>query len=189
MIIPVGYGQVNFLFGGVGLPTGAQCTLGFDNDASMTAAEAADEFGSAFVDHIVGNLSSSTQFNGTLVKLGPNETGPSAIFNTAASGTDGANQGPPMSCALISKITALGGRKGRGRMFLPGIEDSDIDTGGDIGAGKQSSLNTNFANFLADLTTLQLFPVLLHNDSTVPTTITEFVCQTRMATQRRRQRR
>jgi hypothetical protein len=146
MIIPASYGQVNFLFGGVGLPTGAQCTLGFDHDASRTAAEVADEFASAWVSNIQSNLSGSTTFEGTLVKFGPNDTGPSAVFPAAVPGSDGTSQSGPQVCALISKITALGGRKGRGRMYLPGIEDSDLDTGGNIGAGKQTNLNTKSAS-------------------------------------------
>jgi len=189
MIIPTGYGQVNFMFTGLGVPLGAECTLGFDNDLTQTAQACADGFATIWVSNIMSHLSSNITFAGTLVKLGPNATGPSAVSPASQPGSDGSAMTPPANAFLGRKVTQLGGRKGRGRMFVPGLEDSDVDTGGFVGSGKLSALTTAFNDFLSDATSLDLFPVLLHGDSTTPTLIDELTVDSRCGTQRRRQRR
>jgi len=190
VIIPIGFGQVNFIHAGPGNPLGAQCTLGFDNTGSgQTAQACADSFATLWVNRIMPNLSSSTEFTGTLVKLGPNSTGPSAVSPASVNGGDGAAQCGPQVACIISKVTAQGGRRGKGSMFLPVIEDSDVDTGGAIAGGKTTALLTDFNDFLVDAIALDLVPVLLHSGGQTPTPITEMVPMAQSGSQRRRNRR
>lgn len=188
MIIPAGFGQANFLFGGISAPLGAAVTLAFSNDDGASALEVAENLGSMFAVRITPNLSSGITQTGCLVKLGPNATGPSAFEAFAALGTQAAAGLTPAVAYLVRKNTALGGREGRGRMFIPGGVESALDNSGNVISGTLAGLQAAFNNLFADMVAGFVPPVLLHNSATVPTDITSFSVDSRAATQRRRQR-
>lgn len=189
MIIPEEYGQVNFRHAGIGLPNGAECTLGFNNEGGpLQADEAAEAWATIWAANIVPQMSSSVTFTGTYVKLGPNQFGPFAEFPAAVQGSEGSTCDVPSVAALIIKNTALGGRQGRGRMFLPGLEENEINTGGEISSTRRTLLDAGFVDLMADATTALMLPVVLHNDALAPTPITSMVTAGLAATQRRRLR-
>jgi hypothetical protein len=60
--------------------------------------------------------------------------------------------GPPQVTALIQKVTALGGRSRRGRLYLSGVRDVDVDGGmGVLVAGYRTALQNAFSSFLGDI--------------------------------------
>lgn len=103
----------------------------------------------------------------------------------------GGNANPPLSpqvCYLIRKTTGTAGRKNRGRMFLPGCNESNVDGNGRVASDIQLELNTRLGAWAADATGADAEFVILHNSSSDPTTITSLACQSVVATQRRRLR-
>lgn len=192
-VIPDDYAQANFKFGGTGVPSGAEVTLGLSVAAgSPTPATIGADLIANWMATIATVMPSSIVLEGCLVKFGPNDLGPSAEVSGGGPGTGGGAQTSIAVAILVQKLTAIGGRPGRGRMFIPGAQESEVAPDGTLSgafvAGLQSELNT----FYADMVTNGIPPYLLHSVGsplTTPTAITSFQVQSVVATQRRRQRR
>lgn len=189
VIIPEGYGQATFLHTGSGAPFGAACTLGFINGGDDTAAQAAEDWALSWSFWITPHLSSVINFAGCLVKLGPNDTGASALHPAADPGDQASTGVSPAVCYLIRKNTLFGGRQGRGRMFLPGPIETTVGPGGDVPSATITSLTTAFGNFFDSAVGRSQQPQLLHDSGLAPYPITGFSVDPRVATQRRRNRR
>lgn len=96
----------------------------------------------------------------------------------------------PGTALLLTKHTNLGGRKGRGRCYLPGLSEAAVDAGGNL-TGDVSGMRTDAEKFWEDMTfgTPLEVPVLFHDDDTTPPSpITDFSMSSQVATQRRRLR-
>lgn len=189
MRIPIGFAQVAHDFGGNGLAFPAAVVYGVDISGSLTPSEMAESLHIAFGAEILEVVNESVQLERTRVKYGPQDLGPFGEFSdTIVGGTPGA--GSPSNCAfLITKSTGLGGRKGRGRMYLPGCTESQVGSDGALDAGQQALLQTAMTNWQGALTFVGQPLVLLHNDETSPTPVTSLSVQGVIATQRRRMRR
>jgi hypothetical protein len=133
-----------------------------------------------------------------LVKFGPFEDGPSAVTPVGgAIGAGGGDAVPPSVTLLVQKLTTIGGHVGRGRMFMPGLLEAVVDVGGLVSSGAVTSLQANFNKTLTDMDTGLIPMYLLHNfdpddDEDTPrdpTKVTSLVVQSRIATQRHRNRR
>lgn len=209
-VIPAGFAQVNLRFSGSAVPLGAEITFGVENSTPLTADTIADT---------VGDVIAGTDWDGywpntmglasILVKLGPNATGASAELAYAIAGTSFANAEAPNVAALVTKVTASGGRRGKGRFFQPVPAEAIVATGGLLDSAWQAGLQSELANFLADMSTAGLPLVVLHSypytwtlvggvpkrdyDTgaalPVPTPITSLNVAQRVASQRRRNRR
>lgn len=89
---------------------------------------------------------------------------------------------PTAMSAIMTKVTATLGRKGRGRMFIPGaMAESNVAANGGVATTAQTSYNNAGANFLGKLNVgvlgaPSLPPVLLHSDVTLPTPIISLKC-------------
>lgn len=99
----------------------------------------------------------------------------------------------PSNCALIvKKNTALGGRRFRGRMFVPPIilNEGAVDAAGNILTSPLASIQGNFDLWLAAMIADDWAPVLFHQGAgaPAPTAITSFTCDSLIGTQRRRMR-
>lgn len=188
-VIPIGFGQCNFKHVSASIVGEAECTLGFENGTGGSAQTAADALAVMWVARIMPLLSSGLQFTGTLVKLGPNTTGPSAISPASTSGGDAAAIVPGNVSVLIKKVVNAGGRKNRGRLFLPGLDEADVDSASGVASAKLTALGTGFTNLYNDMVAADLTPYVLHGDLTAPSLMTGFAPQLKVATQRRRLRR
>lgn len=193
MLIPVGAAQVNWRLGGAGLPLGAEVTLAVTvNDFVGTPADAATAAGAAWADNIMENLCNQVTFVNTHIKYGPTATGPAADQPYAVNGGIVDDPSPPNISVLVRKNTALGGRSGRGRMYIPGIGEGSTLTGGVLRAGDVGALQADLDAMHAQLIAANLRPLLLHSpDAPIAdvTEVTSFTVDTRVATQRRRLRR
>jgi hypothetical protein len=139
---------------------------------------------------VLNQLSDDIALQRTIVKFGPSETGPSGEFVDTRTGSITGDGSSAAVAALCRKITELGGRKGRGRWYLPGMAEANVTSGGALNATYLGNLNTDLEVFRAFIDgTVDAAMVLLHNDLTTPTLVTELVAQGTVATQRRRQRR
>lgn len=192
-VIPTGFGQVNWILGGAGLPTGAEVTCGVNiGGFAGTATDAADALATVFVDNILPRIVSSVQLAQTLVKFGPTATGPSGTSSTGGTGSAGGAGASSAVSALVHKNTSFGGRAGKGRMYIPGLQESDVSNAGVIDSGAAGAWATSLGAMLSDMFTADLPAVLLHgvgSPISAPTTITSFSLDPTVATQRRRQRR
>jgi hypothetical protein len=97
---------------------------------------------------------------------------------------------PSNTSLLIKKQTTLGGRKGRGRMFVPpfGVQEVEVDASGFIGSTILGINQGYWSSFLTDLGSDDLDPYLFHSDATAPSLITGLSIESQVATQRRRMR-
>ena len=193
MIIPDGFAQLNFIHTGAGIPTGAQWTLGVGlDDFAGSPSDLAQESEIWILDsNLYALVSASVVMTSVLCKYGPNETGPSALEPANEPGTAAAQMVPNTSY-LIHKNTSLGGHAGRGRCYVPGVPEEDINLDGVLESGRAAGITSCFGSILASMTGTGVVPVVLHAEDSplsVPTAITSFSCDTKVATQRRRLRR
>lgn len=193
MIIPTNFAQINVIHTGSVVPTGAEWTLGVAHDGFVgDPNDVAQAFETILLDStLYASVANDCDVTSVLVKFGPNDTGASGLEPANEPGTGGTG-GAAAPAYLIHKNTALGGRAGRGRFFLPGIPETAIGPGGAIVGGALSAINAALASMHADLVGADLPPVLLHSAGSpisAPTTITSFSVDATAATQRRRQRR
>lgn len=208
-VIPNGWGIATCNFLGNNLPHGGAVVFGFQNVAVASANTCALNIHNA-VGTQVDNLSSAdVTFVSVDVKLGPNSTGAIGSFTGAGIvGATGSTSLSPGTTLLMEKATAFGGRRGRGRMFWPGVYDGWVDDTGALTSGVASTINTACASMLSDLTAAGVPMALLHTPSytweivggqprrvyadpgtvPVPFLVSGLTADARVATQRRRLR-
>jgi hypothetical protein len=192
MLIPSGFGQINWIFASSGAPLGAEVTCGCEtSDFVGTPTEAAEAAFDAWDAGPQSVQQSTIILVGTRVKFGPTATGPTGEF---AGNLPGGLGGSGVSAAvslLVAKTTSFGGRAGRGRMFMPGMTEADVGPNGVVDSAYLGAAQTAFDTLHTALNTANLQPVLLHSETSplsTPTIIDAFVVQGTVATQRRRQR-
>lgn len=187
LIIPPGYGSAAFIFtGSVGTPEHVT-TLGVDlSGAGGDFVGAANRLMKAYGLTLMGQTYSSLTLTRVTLSVGQDGPGGSVDSDTDAyvGGKTGSAQAVAMA-PVVRKVTGEIGRRGRGRMFPPGmLATSEVDTNGMISAGRRTSLQTAFDDFFTDLKfndggvgepTMQ--PVLLHSSGPgagVPSVMTGF---------------
>lgn len=189
MTIPSGFAQCNLRFGGIAAPLGSEVVLGINQpDFGPGPIDVAEVVADHWVSDILPLQSSALVLQSVLCKFGPDVDGPSAEFTVGTAGGAAATTVPPNVALLVRKNTASGGRKNRGRMFVPGIVEGNVDQSGDMDGTVLGNWQTALDDFLDGLDTAQHTMVLLHGDDTDPTTVTSLTAQVRVATQRRRLR-
>ena len=118
-----------------------------------------------------------------------------SVSSTGASVSGGdSGQHPPTAVSVLArKVTNDIGRRGRGRMFLPGVgSESDIDQDGSLVPGAQAALQPELDEFFDLLdgdggATTPLSPVLLHATAPAdPTPIVAFTLAPLVGIQRGR---
>jgi hypothetical protein len=189
MIIPAGFAQATVTYGGAALPFGAVTTMGLDPTGSLTVEDVAEAFHGIWTTQWDNVLIDAVTMVSTEVKFGPNASGPTAVFTDPITG-DLSDSGSPANTAfLVHKNTAIGGRQGRGRIYVPGVSEALVGAAGALTSGTVTSINTLMATIGASLALAGCPCVLLHSDALTPTPITTFSCDGKAATQRRRLRR
>jgi hypothetical protein len=192
-VIPNGFAQANFRYSGGGFPEGAEWTLGLDVSGAIGGpVGVATDLLTNYTATIRTVLPAATVLTSVLVKFGPNDLGPSGEVAGSYPGTGGGVQTSSAVAILVRKVTSIGGRPGRGRFFLPGVQESEVDAAGILTTGFVDGLQDEMDNFYAELVSSAMPPVLLHSETSplsTPTVITSFQVDARVATQRRRQRR
>jgi hypothetical protein len=186
MIIPVGFGQANLFFTGDDCPRGAQVTFGFSNDTPLSALDAAGVIAGIAASDLMPQFSSAVTLEQVKVKLGPNDTGDEALVAAGVAGSVSGDGYSPQVAALVVKQTALGGREGRGHMFLPGLYEGASTGAGRFAATPLSNWQDTVDSFLDDLSSAAVPMYLLHNSATAPTAVQALQVAPLFASQRRR---
>jgi hypothetical protein len=192
--IPPGYAQLALQWQIIGGSKIFVSTLGF-----LPAAGEIDPQAMANAMDVLwltrfGPAQTSNQYNRlpTIVRYRPAGGGDVQIAQSGVTspGTAVWSPPPPNTVLLVTKVTALGGRKNRGRMYLPPcfITESEINQLGIINAGWLTSLQTLLTGFRADVVASSRSLQLLHSGVEAPTAITALTHNNMVATQRRRLR-
>lgn len=113
------------------------------------------------------------------------------VLPTSVAGTNTITSNPASVAALLRKNTALGGRRGRGRMFFPWcIDDAMVDERGAINSAVVTTLTNAGTAFVGALTTGNCSMFLLHRagqtPTAAPTQVTSMTCDPIIGSQRRR---
>lgn len=184
-IIPEGYGQATIFFSGAGAPLGAATTFGFANPTDKGAAQLANNVEASWVTAMIPKMSSALTQYQVQIKLGPNDEGATAENNDVNVGTAAATAVSPNVAWLVDKVTALGGRRHKGRMFVPGLVEGDVSASGIItGSGYQTAVDDLYDFLVAD----DINMVILHNSVGTPTPVTSLSSNAKVGTLRRRLR-
>lgn len=187
MLIPPGFIAVFARFkSAIGHPCQNVCGYAITDVWTQAATDAvsADLAGS-----YKQQLNTGGSFDGVHILVG--NDGDDLAFDSvsgAGAGTrSGALQAPQVQ-GLLRKRTGLAGRKGRGRMFIPDMFESQVDDSGGVDATGLARLNdiAQTWNSALGVGVLIDFPVILHSDATVPTRITNVEAEHKVATLRRR---
>jgi hypothetical protein len=114
-----------------------------------------------------------------------------AVDGTNVAGTKSIIGPPPSVCLLIHKQSDRGGRRGRGRMFLPNaIANADLAENGTLLSASVTALTTAFNLWVAKIATANLPMAILHSPGKTapgsPNLVTSFSIDKIVGTQRRR---
>lgn len=194
--IPVGEFQCALRWLAVGDPQEMIVTLGIRETTETTATQMADIVYTAATTGTtsIANAAAMTtpyRFQGVTVQK-QDDLG-RIVWNKTLpiTGTGSPSTILPNNCSLlVHKLTAVGGRTGRGRMYPPPYTpgEADIDAFGQIDSTTWGTVNNRWQQFWTNLINAPVDPVLFHETPSASTLLTGFMLDTRIATQRRRMR-
>lgn len=194
MELPEGYANCRYIFSCTGVLEPMSFAIGIDLTIGLTVQEQAEACFAAFTTTVIVDPDFMTigwTFLGTSVTKTVGGEPVVAEEMISMPGTGAGDALVVNSSVLVRKVTASGGRKHRGRCFLPpyGTHNGQVDAAGNLDTGHRNNLNADWAGFYDALVAGGVSPVLLHSDPLdTPTPITSFVVQGVLATQRRRMR-
>lgn len=168
LIIPPGYAQcsVQMLHASVTRP--AYITLGVDwRTVGGDFAGAVVGFGDNLIPALDDRVDSNVTFGPIIARVGSDDGALVYEDTRLTAGARNMASASPSVSVLVEKRTARGGRRGRGRMFVPWAcsvgSASDTDEAGKLSSAAITAwvgtLATIMSNFAADATPL----VILHN--------------------------
>lgn len=179
LVIPEGFASAAFVFTGAAGTQPFVTTLGLNIGSETTSfVDVANAVKAAYVSSLGPVTWNGLVLDRVTLSVGSSGPGGSVDSDTAPDAM-GASMSAPMTLALAAiarKSTDRLGRSGRGRMFLPGVlNEVDVDPDGSITTARRATLNAALDDFLDDLTTALVEPVLLHSTGVTvftPTPIT-----------------
>lgn len=187
LVIPSGYALAAWQFTSANGTAPFVTTCGVSVPSSVPA-DLVDVANSLFTEYANELLPAThTQMTLERVSLQVDTAGGLASYDSDLSSEGGGDSSAPMPYAaaiIMRKITAVGGRAGRGRMFLPGTASENVvDQNGIVDSVQRAALNTAMENLWDQhaVTIPTSNPVLLHDEAspvTAPSTITSFQCST-----------
>lgn len=192
--IPEGFFNCRYLFSATGVidqfgfGIAGQADVGMDVDEIATTCYDAwaAQWGGSPAAIFVGYSFLGTQVTKTLAGA------PIIGQHLATINGTGSIGAPSLNLAvLVRKQTASGGRKNRGRLFMPPInlDEDNVAVSGVLSGGYQDAQQIKFDAFHDALVGDLVPPWLLHSDpADAPVPITGFAVQSLCATQRRRMR-
>lgn len=188
MQIPAGYANVSFYAKIGGQAHTAETSIGYNLEAwTPTDIDAIYDAWATFGG--AAGWPSTVQIKGVQVTVGTADPTAPLVYDyeDVVTGSGSANLCPPNTTFLVKKFTLLGGRKGRGRMFIPFVGESLVDNSGVLTSGTAGAINDALDDLITAVdAVIGGTPHLLHSDATDPTEITGFACAASVATQRRR---
>lgn len=199
LIIPPGFALGAHRHTITGDPEEMIVTMGYDvssPDVAISQQDLANRLHTAYANAMKESLTPQTTVVGLTLYFGQDGGDPVVVAsnNAPVVGTSSGSALPPSVAVLVRKVTALGGRQGRGRMFIPGFNEAGVDPSGALVGANLTQLQTDLNQWMGFLNGPGgegVDPVLLHSTGetvTAPTVISSFSAQPKVATQRRRLR-
>lgn len=196
VIIPPGFAAASMEHWLGNYPRPAVTTWGLDiSGASYSPDELAFQFASAFNATISLLLDSSTTMRDARVLIGQ-DGGDPVVGYSYLQQQGGRNMPgtPPALALMVDKRTNLGGRRNRGRVYLPwAINETEVSEQGGISGARIDLWQATMTSFMGELEDRDIPPVVLHGPGTTtpppPTPVTNFIPNPTIRTQRRRQTR
>lgn len=181
LIIPPGFGNAAFIFTSTTGTPPIVTTLGVNlSAAGGDFVEAANVAFAAYAAHLLPETDTSLTLDRVNLAVGDDGPGGSVDSDLAPAPGTRSGTGPPVSMStIVRKVTNDIGRRGRGRMFLPGLlTTTNVDESGIIASGRRDEILTAVGGFIAELfdtetVPFNLPPVLLHSSAPAdPTPLT-----------------
>jgi hypothetical protein len=202
LIIPPGFAQVQLPFQHELLSRTALITYGLDvSDAAGDFITVADEQPTIFLDEWKQELDSQVVVGPATLRVGQDGGDPLSVEGSdSGSGEETSGMLPPNCALLVKKQSATGGRKGRGRLYIPWIiQENAVDDAGVIDGASVTARQLDASGWLTNLAgggsgTYTTPMVILHDSSgagaePAPSVVTALTVDNRIATQRRRMNR
>jgi hypothetical protein len=195
MAIPNGFAEVWFRWELAGDPQPMYTHIGYSPSGPITQS-AVDAGFLAWQTAWRAEVVPATVLIGGHILVGDSEG--AVRFDSAVpplAGTASGNQVVQNTAVLCRKLTGVGGRRNRGRMFGPAPLEDHVSSDGVMSATGREAWRVNFEALLPGGAIHTAFgflddPVLFHDTgSQTPTPITDLIVDLRVATQRRRLRR
>nr|CRY97734.1 hypothetical protein [uncultured prokaryote] len=203
VLIPAGFGQVGMELRNSGDPDSWYMTFGVAIDRpEVEDSVIGAKINQAFEESWLLSMTANTTLVGCQFTRGVAPFENITSFTASGETGDGSTGRLPQNCALlVAKRTALGGRRNRGRFFVPNVlTDGAVDNVGVIGQPTVDAFQAVADQFLGDLAdedyegyAISLPMVILHNEASSgttpsPTTVNKLTVDGRISTQRRRLR-
>lgn len=194
--MPVGFGRCSHVFQVAGTSKTPVVTYGFIDDPAKTPAQVAQDRNTEWLAQFVPAALATTwalkETNVSIHRAGGQFIGNYAVLSQ---GTAAFNAVSIAVAAILRKFTALGGRKGRGRCYLPAgyLGELSVDPAGIIDPALVTATENRWKAVIAAMSGAAEDMVLLHSAlppavGGAPTTVIAGSMETMVATQRRRQR-
>lgn len=153
-----------------------------DEGSEFLAIEAA-------MNGIMGNINNHVTLTSIDVVVG--STNPVDRVFSIPSGVGGGAGGamvPINNAFLVQKLTPFGGRRNRGRAYLPGVSEAAVDDAGQLDSGIADGLQANIDTMASDMLAINDYnPELFHQTSPfTPTPVSVLNVSPFIATQRGR---
>jgi len=189
----VGYASCSYELRQTGLTRPAYVTFGVDPSGGDALAVADAVFGAwSAAGSFRSIMDSTVTLTATRASLGTDGSGDLVGVNTTTSvGTASGAMVPPNVAVLIHKVTARGGRRGRGRMYIPWCTTAaSVDETGVITPAVVSTITAAMLAWRLALSSAAVPLVLLHAPGQTalppPDPVTGLTVDRIVATQRRR---
>lgn len=181
----------------------AHVTLACANEGTWTAQQCADKFQDAWNGAFTATLDTEATFEKPIILLGDGTDTPATAVaaNPAESGALALACPSPQVALLLKKITALAGRKNRGRTYLPfSVDEAGISQSGLVIGDAVTDVQAACDAVLTSLSTFDI-PMVIANrlmgvdpdtdkpyviEYTVGPPVTQYILESYVATQRRR---
>lgn len=194
--IPPGYATLAVEHWLLNYPRPAVCVWGLSLDGLVLDPVAmANQLQGAYVDAFSPGIDSNVTIRASRLTIGQDAADPIVATATSSSPGQAVRESVPPSLAVMLDLhTNLGGRRNRGRKYVPwASSDGSVSEQGALEASAISGWNTRAANFITRLETLDASPVILHGTGVTsvpaPTPVTSITCNPVIRTQRNRQTR
>jgi len=196
--LPIGFGQVIHSISLADDPEPMALTYGvkFEPNSPTTSGQATvDALRNAFVTHLGGLLATGYMHRQTELKVQFGAALEVFLNNETANFTGTTNALPQNSALLVHKRSNTAGRRHRGRLYIPGVNETNVDPKGVVAEALRSAWQTGLNAFLqavVDTVTLEAM-VIFHSGLSgavlpPPTPVSTLAVDPRIATQRRRLR-
>lgn len=193
MTIPIGFAEAWVQYSLASQPRASFTAFAFEVETPPFTQSNADTLLNSLGTWLDDVLSSAHAIVGGFVLVGSDggDIRLDVTYGAAKTGARSATSLPPQVAALLKKRTAMGGRRNRGRNFLPGIAEADVNDNGVLSGAFQTILGATGAGIWTALgaggAANTAGAVLLHESGpTTPTPLTGIIADTVVATQRRR---